>query len=227
MAFSHPTSNNMLCDYTFMCPRILFSSPMGSWLKCPPCQDTTILSLFQLPEVYKQGKFSQIIQSHLCCCLDNTSPRPASTSTSAAASEYSMPIPQVLVPGHLACVHQEDRRLSLASQLTSQEHAHKCTIDFHLQVNSPLKNVLASAPLTFTCKSPHCYFIPFVKTRHCGTVRFLWRSHPALVSLILLPGATSPARHDTHCGLGFAFFVEQYLLRYCHKVPHLLLDRTP
>ena len=172
------------------------------------------MSLFQLPEVYKQGKFSQIIQSHLCCCLDNTSPRPASASTSAAASGYSMPRPQELVPGRLACVHQEDHRLSLASQLTSQERARKCTIDFHLQVNSPLKNVLASGRLTFTSKSPHCYFIPFAKARHCGMVRFLWRSHPALASLILLPGATSPARQDTHCGLGFAFFVKQYLLRY-------------
>ena len=28
---------------------------------------------------------------------------------------------------HLACVHQEDRRLSLASQVTSQERACKCT----------------------------------------------------------------------------------------------------
>ena len=98
MAFSHPTSNNMLCDHTFMCPRRLFSSFIGSWLKCPRLQYTTILSLFQLPEVYKQGKFSQIIQSHLCCCLDNSSPRPASTSTSAAASGCSITRPQELVP---------------------------------------------------------------------------------------------------------------------------------
>ena len=33
----------------------------------------------------------QIIQSHHYCCLDNTSPRPTFTSTSAAASGCSIP----------------------------------------------------------------------------------------------------------------------------------------
>ena len=40
----------------------------------------------------------QIIQSRLNCHLDNTSPRPASTSTSAATSGYPMPRLQEAVP---------------------------------------------------------------------------------------------------------------------------------
>ena len=76
-------------------------------------------------------------QSHLCCCLDNTSPRLAFTSTSAAASGCSIPRPEELVPvSPFSCPPR-------GPQL------------FHSQVNSPLKNVLANAPLTFTHKSTH------------------------------------------------------------------------
>ena len=104
----------------------------------------------------------------------------------------------------LACVHQEDRRLSLASQLTSQECACKCTVAFYLQV-SPL------------------HFIPFGKARHCSTVRFLRRSRPALVSLTLAAGATHPAVQDALCGLGFALW-----LSFCSDTPTRFIgqDRT-
>ena len=75
-------------------------------------------------------------QSHLCCCLDNTSPKLAFTSTSAAASGCSMPDLKSLFLCRLARVHQR-------TQL------------FHSQVNSPLKNVLTNAPLIFTRRSTH------------------------------------------------------------------------
>ena len=82
-------------------------------------------------------------------------------------------------------VHQEDRRLSLTNQLTSQERACKCTVDFHLQVTS-------------------LHFIPFGKARHCCTVLSLWHSRPAIVSLTQPPSAMHPASQDAHCGLCFA-----------------------
>ena len=72
MAVLHPTSNNTICDCTFMCPSKLFSSPISSWLWHPQCQEAATLSLFQLHWVYKQANSSQIILYRLCLCLDNT-----------------------------------------------------------------------------------------------------------------------------------------------------------
>ena len=182
-------------------------------------------------------------QSHLCCCLDNTSPRLAFTSTSTAASGCSMPRPEELVPvspcscpprgprlfhsqvnftskivlakcdfwlslrSHFTsqeCACKVHFWLSLRSHFTSQEHACKCTFDFHSEVTSPLKNVLARAPLTFTHKSLHCCLHPIRENLPLWHGFFLWRSHPALVSLIQPSGATHPAAQDAHCGLGFA-----------------------
>ena len=60
----------------------------------------------------------------------------------------------------LAPVHQEDRSSFTRKSTHSQERACKCTFDFHSQVTSPLKNVLASALLTFTHKSPRCCLHP-------------------------------------------------------------------
>ena len=74
---AHLTSNSMLCDNTLLCPRTLFSSPMGSWLGSPQPREATWLSLFQPPEGHKEPRLGPNHQSHLCCCLDNTSPRPA------------------------------------------------------------------------------------------------------------------------------------------------------
>ena len=204
---AHLTSNSMLCDNTFLCPRRLSSSPISSWLCWPQPSKATKLSLFQPPMVYKEPRMGQDHQSHLCCCLDNTSPSLAFTSTPATASGCSIPRPEELVPvspcscpprgpqlfhsqvnftsQECACqssfdfhsqVHSFSRSclqvhlwLSLTSHFTSQERAcnctlyfhsqvnftsqdraYKCTFDFHSQVTSRLKNVLASALLTFT-----------------------------------------------------------------------------
>ena len=95
---AHITSNNMLCDNTFLCPRRLFSSPISSWLCWPQPREATKLSLFQPHGVYKEPGMGQDLQSHLCCCLDKTFPRLAFTCTSAAASGCSMPRPEELVP---------------------------------------------------------------------------------------------------------------------------------
>ena len=160
----------MLCDYTFMCPRRLFSSPMGSWLKCPRLQDTTFLSLFQLPEVYKQGKFSKIISLS------------SATASTTPLQDLPPPLPLLLdVPYldlkrlflcHLACSPRGLQTFTRKSTHLSR-CACKYTIDFHSQVDSPLKtylqmhrwlslasqltsqNVLANALLTFTRKSTH------------------------------------------------------------------------
>ena len=70
------TSNNIICDNTFMRLSKVLTSPMGWRLKRPRLREATILSLFQPPGVYKQANFSQIIQYRPCSCLDNiSSPR--------------------------------------------------------------------------------------------------------------------------------------------------------
>ena len=98
MTFPHLTSNSMLCDNTYLCPRTLFSSPISSWLGSPQPREATQLSLFQPPGVYKEPGLSQNHQSHLCCHLDNTSTRLVFTSSSTAASGCSFPRPEELVP---------------------------------------------------------------------------------------------------------------------------------
>ena len=98
MTSAHLTSTNMQCDNTFLCPRRLFSSPISSWLCSPRPRKVTKLSLFQPPEVYKEHGMGQDFQSHLCCHLDNTSPRLVFTSTCTAASGCSMPRLEELAP---------------------------------------------------------------------------------------------------------------------------------
>ena len=155
MIFPHLTGNSMLCDNTLLCPRPLFSYPISSWLGSPQPRKATKFSLFQPPGVHKEPELGQNNQSHLCCYLDNTSPRPDSISTSAAASDVpypdfeAVPVSPYLYPPrgqqtftrkslHLprTCLKM-NRWLSLTSQLTYQD-------------------VLASVPLTFTRKSPLC-----------------------------------------------------------------------
>ena len=120
---AHLTSNSMLCDNKLLCPRTLFRSPISSWLGSPQPREATKLSLFQHPGVHKEPRLGPNNQSHLYCCLDSTSPRPASTCTSAAASGCSMP---------------RFRGRSCVTLLVST----KRTADFHLQVTSPLKTCL-------------------------------------------------------------------------------------
>ena len=192
---------------------------------CPPCQDTTILSLFQLREVYKQGKFSQIIQSRLCNCLDNTSPRPASTSTSAPASGCSMPRLQEVVPGLQTFTRKSTHSskmcsqmhhcLSLASQLTPQERARKCTVDFHSQVTSLLlRPIREGSPLwhgsVFVAQSSCSCELDTATRCHTSSIeRPLWAGFCFLrgaVSAQILPhGATRPVGQDTLTGCTLLF----------------------
>ena len=147
-------------------------------------------------------------QSHLCCCLDNTSPRLAFTSTSAAASGCSMPRPEELVPVSLcSCPPRGPKLFHSQVNFTSQECACQGTFDFHSQVNS-LKNVLASALLTFTHKSPRWCLHPILYGSPLWH-RFLLRRSSCSYELILQPRATYPAAQDAHCGLGFALFMAQ------------------
>ena len=90
---------------------------------------------------------SQIIQFHLNCHLDDTSPRPASTSASAAASGGPMPGLQEAVP---VVTSQDVLANALLTFTRKSSHlsrrAHQRTVDFHSQVRSPLK----------MCSQMHC-----------------------------------------------------------------------
>ena len=163
---AHLTSNSMLCDSTFLCPRMLFSSPISSWLSFPQPREATKLSLFQPPGVPKEPRLGPNYQSHLYCCLDNTSPRPASTSTSVAASGCSMPrlrgrscVTLLVSTKRTADFHsQVTLPLKTCSQVTINFHsqvnsspprrAWKCTIDFHSQV-SHLSRRACKCPIHF------------------------------------------------------------------------------
>ena len=200
----------MVCVSTFQYPRRLFSSSIGSWLYWPQPRKSTKLSLFEPPGVYKEPEISQNHQSLLCCCLDNTSPRLAFTSTSIAASGCSIPRPEEPAPvSPCSCPPIGQQLLHSQVNFTSQERACKCTVDFYSQVNSLSRTCLQVHPWLSLASHLAADFIPFGKACHCGMVVLLWRSHPALVSLILPLGATHPAAQDAHCGLVFAFFVAQ------------------
>ena len=111
-------------------------------------------------------------QSHLCCHLDNTSPRLTFTSTSTAASGCSIPRIEELVPvSPCSCpprgpqlfhsqvnftlknVLAKARSTFTRKSAHSQDRACKCAFDFYLKVTSPLNNMLANALVTFTQKS--------------------------------------------------------------------------
>ena len=200
MTSAHLTSNSMLCDNTFLCPRRLFSSPISSWLCSPQPREATKLSLFhsQVNFSFKIGlakyNFWLSLRSHY------TSQERACKCTFDFHSQVNFTFKIVLAK----C----DFWLSLRSHFTSQERACKCTFDFNSEVTSPLKNVLASALLTFTHKSLYCDLHPIREGLPVARVS-LWRSHPVLASLILPSGTTHPAVQEVHCGLGFALFVAQ------------------
>ena len=138
---THLISNSMLCDTTFLCPRTLFSSPISSWLGSPQPREATWLSLFQPPEVHKEPRLGPNYQSHLYCCLDYISPRPASTSTSAAASGCSMP--RRRGRSGVTLLVSTKRTADLHLQVTLPlKTCSQVTIDFHSHVDSPLKTCL-------------------------------------------------------------------------------------
>ena len=181
MAFSHPTNNNMVYVSTFLCPRRLFSAPIGSWLYWPQPRKATKLSLFQPPGVYKEPEVGQNHQSHLCCCLDNTSPRLAFTSTSAAASVCSMPRPEEPVPvSPCSCPPRGPQLFHSQVNFTSQEHARKCSVDFHPQVNFTSQERARKCTVDFHSQvtslltSSHSGRLATVaRFSHCGTAILL------------------------------------------------------
>ena len=149
IAFSHPTSNNMLHVSTFPCPRRLFSSSIGSWLWWPQPRQATKLSLFQPPGVYNEPEMGQNHQSHCCCCLDNI-------SNSAAASGCSMSRPEEPLPVlPCSCPPRGPQLLHSQVNFISQERARKCTVDFHSQVNSLLTSSI-SGKLATVAQFSHC-----------------------------------------------------------------------
>ena len=91
--------------------------------------------------------------------------------------------------------------LSLASQLHLSRACLPMCLWLSLTSQLTLKNVLASAPLTFTRKSTRCWLHPIREGLPLWHGHLLC-SHPALASLILPPGATHPAAQDAHYGLG-------------------------
>ena len=142
ITFAHITSNTMLFD-TFLCPRRLFCSCISFWLSSPQPWEATKVSLFQPPGVRKDPWMGQIDQAHLCCCLDNTSPRLAFTSTSTAASGCSMSRLGELVPvSPCSCPPRGPQLFHSQVNFTSQEHARRSTLDFHSQVNSLSRSCL-------------------------------------------------------------------------------------
>ena len=200
IAFSHRTSNNMVCVSTFLCRRRLFSSSIGSWLWWPRPRQATNLSLFQPPGVYKKPEMGQIISLTLAAA--STTPLQDLPSPPPLLLLLDVPWPNLkcLFLCHLACVHQEDcssctlkstspprmclqmpHWLSLARQLTSQEHARKCTVDFHSQVTSLLTSTylgrLATVARFCLCgavilllQAWYCYQVPRILLCRTPTV---------------------------------------------------------
>ena len=125
-------------------------------------------------------------QSHLYCCLDNTSPRPASTSTSAAASGCSMP--RRRGRSGAALLVSTKRTADLHSQVTLPLKTYsQVTVDFHSQATSPLKTC-SRVTIDFhsqvshlsTCLQVHCDFhsqVSHLSGRACKcTVTFTLKS---------------------------------------------------
>ena len=221
----------MLCDNTFLCPRTLFSSPISSWLGSPLPTEAAKQSLFQPPGVHKEPEWGQNHQSHLYCCLDNTSPRPAFTSTSTAASGCSMPRLAELVPvSPCSCrprapqffhsqVNSLSRsclqvhfRLSLRSHLTSQERACKCSGDFHSQVSFTSQERVCQSTLDFhsqvnslsrLCLQVHCWLSLLVNSplKTCSQVHH-W------LSLTSHPSALHPIREGLPLWHGSLFVAQ-------------------
>ena len=155
---------------------------------------------------------SQNYQSHLCCCLDNTSPRLAFTYTSAAASGCSTPRHEELVPvSPCSCPPRGPQLFHSQVNFTSQEPACQYTFDFHSQVNSLLTSShsgrLATVARTSFVEQSSCFCELDTATRchtSCCTGRPLWAGFCSLrgaVAAQLLPiGATRPVgQHVLTC----------------------------
>ena len=75
--FPHLTTNNTKYCTHLMSSSNQLSSPVDSSLSHSQSQQLRIVSLSQLSWVHKQANLSQIIQYHLCSCLDNSSSYPS------------------------------------------------------------------------------------------------------------------------------------------------------
>ena len=98
--------------------------------KHPSCHSSNLLRYLRSIE------WAQIIQSRLCCLLDSASTRPASTSTSAAASGCSIPRRRGRSSDTLLVSTKRTANFHLQVNCTSKIVLAKRTSDFHSQVNA-------------------------------------------------------------------------------------------
>ena len=128
-------------------------------------------------------------QSHLSCCLDNTSPRLAFTSTSAAASGCSMPRPEELVPvSPCSCPPRGPQLFHLQVIFTSEECACQSTFDFHSQVNS-LSRTCFKCTVDF-----HSQVTSLLSSSHSGRLAIVAR-----VSFVAQSSCSSELDTATRC----------------------------
>ena len=224
IAFSHPTSNNMVCDCTFMCPRTLFSSPIGSWLWCPQCQEAATLSLFQLQWVYKQAYSGHII-SLASAAASTTPPLQDLTSPSPLLLLLDVPCQDLksLFLCYLAHARKEGRSLFHRKSHHLLKNVLANAIDFPSQVTSLLTLSYSGRLATVArfslrgavillLRAWYCYQVPCILLDRTPTVGWLCFLHGAVSAQILPTGATRPVGQDALVGwviYSFESFVAQ------------------
>ena len=133
-----------------------------------------------------QVHFWLSLRSHL------TSQDRACKDTFDSHSEVASPLKNVLANALVTRKSASPLKNVLAQALStftcksthSQDRACKCTVDFH-SLSSHLSRHAHKCTIYFHSQVTPLHFIPFGKACHCGMVLFLWRSHLALLSLIL------------------------------------------
>ena len=156
IAFSHPASNNMVYVSTLLCPRRLFSPSIGSWLWWPRPRQATRLALFQPPGVYKEPEMGQIIG--LTPAAASTTPLQDLPSPPPLLLLLDVPFPDLKSSFlcRIALVHQDDRSSCTRKSTSPLKNVlANAPLTFTRNSTSPLKNMLANAPLTFTRKLSH------------------------------------------------------------------------
>ena len=165
-------------------------------------------------------------QSHLYCCLDNTSPRPASTSTSAAASGRSIPRRRGRSGVTLLVSTKRTADLHLQVTLPLRMCSH-VTVHFHSQVKAPLKTC---SRVTVDLHSQ----VSHLSGRACKcTVTFTLKSvtsHDVLASAPLTFLHKSPHLSGRACKCNVTFTLNSVTsqdvlasapLTFLHKSPHV------
>ena len=166
------------------------------------------MSHFQLHEVYKPPESSKIIQSHLCCLLDTTSTRPASTS--AAASDVTCPDVEAVPVSPCLCTPRGLKTFTHKSTALPRLCLPNALLPF---TRKSTRDVLASAPLTFTRKSTAlprlCFSIVTLQFHSQVTTNVLSKCTPknvlskCTVKLVLLASSLLTSSHSgqaCHCG---------------------------